>query len=189
MKNTNNLQMKELDRVESGHSLRMARNPEASPRIIRREMESRFNSNAPIPIQISLEELKSFETVDNQFLNVGVKFTNTMAIEPSNPAFGAPKGVKVLMAAPKNGLIEISFTNPVKWVSARVTSSRRTILSAYDRLETQIARAEMSAPNLAGANSSIQPNAPLKVQADAISKATFYAFEGQLVIVDLSFGF
>ena len=189
MKNTNNLQMKELDSVESGHLLKFARTLEASPRTIRREVESRCNSNAPKPIQISLEELKSFETVENQFQNLGVKFTNTIAIEPSNPAFGAANGVKVLMGAPKSGLIEISFTNPVKWVSARVTSSRRTILSAYDRQDTKIARAEMSAPNLAGANSSIQPNAPLKVQADAISKATFYAFEGQLVIVDLSFGF
>lgn len=105
-----------------------------------RELESRLNSSAPKPIRISLEELKSFETVENQFQNLGVKFTNAIALEPSNPAFGATNGVKVLMGAPKSGLIELTFTKPVKWVSAGVSSSRRSILSAYDRQDTEIAR-------------------------------------------------
>jgi hypothetical protein len=47
----------------------------------------------------------------------------------------------------------------------------------------------MPTPNLVGSNSPIPANTPLKVQADAISKATFYAFDGQLIIVDFSFGF
>ncbi len=189
MKNINSLYQKELESCISGHNLQMAPAFGASPRQIRREVESRLTMNGLKPIHISLEELKSFETVENQFHNLGIKFTNTIAIEPSNPAFGVAVGVKVLMGAPKSGLIEISFTNPVKWVSAKVTSSRRTILSAYDRLDTEISRDEMPSPNLAGFNSPIPPNAPLKVQADAISKATFYAFDGQLIIVDLSFGF
>lgn len=189
MTNIENLQKTEFESGECGHNLRVARAVGASPRTTRREMESRLMTSAPKPIHISLEELKSFETVEHQFQNLGIKFTNTIAIEPSNPAFGAAVGVKVLMGAPKSGLIEVSFTNPVKWVSAKVTSSRRTILSAYDRQGTEISRDEMPSPNLAGFNSPIPPNTPLKVQADAISKASFYAFDGQLIIVDLSFGF
>jgi hypothetical protein len=185
----NNLHQKELESTEYGHNLRIATAVGASPRKMRREVESRFNFSAPKPIHISLEELKSFETVENQFQNLGIKFTNAIALEPSNPAFAAANGVKVLMGAPKTGLIEVTFTNPVKWVGARVTSSRRTILSGYDRQGTEIARDEMPTPNLVGSNSPIPANTPLKVQADAISKATFYAFDGQLIIVDFSFGF
>ena len=139
---------------------------------------------------ISLEEIECFEVVKDQFRDLGVQFINAIAIQPSNPAFGTPAGVKVLMGAPKTGSIEVTFTNPVKWVSALVTSSRRTTLSACDRENQEVARDEMPAANLAGfSNSTIPPNAPLKVQAPAIYKAIFYAFDGQLVIKDFSFGF
>lgn len=140
-------------------------------------------------VRISLEEIEGFEVVKDQFQHLGVQFINAIALEPSNPAFPAPVGVKVLMGAPKSGSIELTFKEPVKWVSALVTSSRRTILSACDRENKEIARDEMPTSNLTGSNSPIPPNAPLKVQAPAIYKATFYAFDGQLIIRDLSFGF
>ncbi|GGA13230.1 hypothetical protein [Okeania sp. KiyG1] len=140
-------------------------------------------------IRLGLENLKSFEVVDHQFRNWGLTFSNAIAIEPSNPAFAIPPGVKVLMGAPKSGLIEIHFKFPVKFVSGVVTSSRRTILSAYDQNEELLAKDETSASNLLNSNSHISPNAQLTVNAENIHKVSFYAFEGQLIVVDLKFGF
>ncbi|NET17516.1 MAG: hypothetical protein F6K08_34195, partial [Okeania sp. SIO1H6] len=71
-------------------------------------------STMPSCISLDLENLKSFEVVDHQFKNWGLTFSNAIAIEPSNPAFAVPPGVKVLMGAPKSGLIEIHFKSPVK---------------------------------------------------------------------------
>jgi hypothetical protein len=47
----------------------------------------------------------------------------------------------------------------------------------------------MPGPNLAGSNSPIPPSAPLRVKGPNIHRITFYAFDGQLVVDDLMFGF
>ncbi len=146
-------------------------------------------STMPSCIRLGLEDLKSFEVVDNQFKNWGVSFSNAIAIEPSNPAFAVPPGIKVLMGAPKSGLIEMKFKSPVKFVSGLVTSSRRTVLSAYNQNEELLAEEEMPASNLLYPDSIIPPNAKLTVNAENIYKVSFYAFEGQLIVIDLSFGF
>jgi hypothetical protein len=140
-------------------------------------------------VRLALEELKCFEVVESQFGHWGLTFTNTVAIQPSNPAFAIESGRTVLMGAPKSGLIEVSFAYPVRFVSGFVTSSRRTVLSACDFEGNQIAQDEMHAPNLANSNSSIAPNAKMCVTAPNIYRITFYAFDGQLVVDDFSFGF
>jgi hypothetical protein len=118
-----------------------------------------------------------------------VTFSNAVAIQPSNPAFFTGSGATVLMGAPKSGQIEITFKYPVHWVSGLVTSSRRTVLSAWDIDGNSIVQDEMPGPNLAGSNSPIPPSAPLRVKAPNIHRITFYAFDGQLVVDDLMFGF
>jgi hypothetical protein len=140
-------------------------------------------------VRLALEELKCFELVEHQFEHWGVTFTNAVAIQPSNPAFSIRSGVTVLMGAPKSGLIEVNFKHPVSFVSGLVTSSRRTVLSAYNRAGNLIAEHELTAPNLAGFNSPIPPNAKLSVAGSNIYKVTFYAFDGQLIVDDFSFGF
>jgi hypothetical protein len=145
-------------------------------------------------IRLAVEDLKCFEVVEHQFGYWGLSFTNTVAIQPSNPAFctnipPSASGKTVLMGAPKSGLIEVSFKYPVRFVSGLVTSSRRTVLSAGDAEGNPIAQDEMPAPNLVGSNSPIAPGAPLRVKAPNIYRITFYAFDGQLVVDDLTFGF
>ncbi|MDY7008349.1 MAG: hypothetical protein SWX82_31605 [Cyanobacteriota bacterium] len=161
----------------------------ANPGYENTESESLQLSTMPSCIRLGLENLKSFEVVDHQFKNWGLTFSNAIAIEPSNPVFAVPPGVKVLMGAPKSGLIEIYFKSPVKFVSGVVTSSRRTVLSAYNQNEELLVKEEMSASNLLNPNSTIGPNAQLTVNAQNIHKVSFYAFDGQLIIVDLNFGF
>lgn len=162
----------------------------ASPEYDQTESELIKTSTMPSCIRLGLTELKSFEVVDYQFRYWGVTFSNAVAIEPSNPAFAVPPGIKVLMGAPKSGLIEINFKHPVKSVSGLVTSSRRTVLSAYNQDEELLAQDEMSGSNLLDCDSTIPPNAKLTVNTgENIHKVTFYAFDGQLIVIDLSFGF
>jgi hypothetical protein len=140
-------------------------------------------------VRLALEDLKCFEEVEHQFGRWGLTFGNAVAIQPSNPAFLTTPGKTILMGAPKNGLIEVSFKYPICSLSGLVTSSRRTVLSAYDLYGTTIVQDEMPAPNLAGSNSPIAPNAPLRVKAANIYRITFYAFDGQLVVDEFTFGF
>lgn len=161
----------------------------ASPEYDQTASELIETSTMPSCIRLGLTDLKSFEVVDVQFKYWGITFSNAVAIEPSNPAFAVPLGIKVLMGAPKSGLIEISFKYPVKFVSGVVTSSRRTVLSAYNQDEQLLAQDEMSSCNLLDSDSAIAPNAKLTVNAENIHKVSFYAFDGQLIVIDLSFGF
>ena len=161
----------------------------ATPEYDQTESELLKLSTMPSCIRLGLEDLKSFEVVDHQFQNWGVTFSNAIAIEPSNPAFAVRPGIKVLMGAPKSGLIEMKFKSPVKFVSGLVTSSRRTILSAYNQNEELLAEDEMPASNLLDSDSIIPPGAELAVNGENIYKVSFYAFDGQLIVIDLSFGF
>jgi len=151
--------------------------------------EVRSPAAVPACVRLALGELKCFEVVESQFGHWGLTFVNAVAIQPSNPAFLSAPGRTVLMGAPKSGLIEVSFTYPVRFVSGFVTSSRRTVLSASDFDGNPIAQDEMPAPNLVGSNSPIAPNAPMHVKAPNIYRITFYAFDGQLVVDDFCFGF
>ncbi|MEG5002287.1 MULTISPECIES: hypothetical protein [unclassified Microcoleus] len=151
--------------------------------------EVRSRATVPAIVRVALEDLKCFEVVEHQFAHWGVTFSNAVAIQPSNPSFFTGSGATVLMGAPKSGLIEVTFKYPVRWVSGLVTSSRRTVLSACDIDGNPIVQDEMPAPNLVGSNSPIDPRAPLRVKAPNIHKITFYAFDGQLIVDDLTFGF
>ncbi|MEB3343031.1 hypothetical protein [Okeania sp.] len=172
-------------RVHNSNRYKFVATPE------RNQIESELLRFASMPscIHLGLQNLKSFEVINHQFQNWGLSFSNAIAIEPSNPAFGVPLGVRVIMGAPKSGLIEITFKYPVKFVSGLITSSRRTVLSAYDQNEELLAEDEMPTSNLLNSNSIITPNAKLKVTGKDIYKVIFYSFDGQLIITDLSFGF
>jgi hypothetical protein len=121
--------------------------------------ESDLPFKKPKFVRFHFEGLNRFEVVERQFSHWGVT------------------------------LIEITFEQPVRFVAGFVTSSRGTVLSAYDRQGTLLDRAELANANLDNAHSSIPANTELKVQAPQIYRITFYAFEGQLVVDDISFGF
>lgn len=151
--------------------------------------ESDLPFERPQSVRFHFEGLNRFEVVEEQFRHWGVTFTNAIAIQPSNPHFPPHSGEMVLMGAPKNGLIEITFEQPVRFLAGFVTSSRGTVLSAYDRQGTLLDRSELANANLDNNSSSIPANTELKVQSPQIYRVTFYAFEGQLIVDDISFGF
>lgn len=142
---------------------------------------------APAQVQLNFEDLRCFEVVDRQFQKWGVTFNNCIAIRPSNPAFPPHSGNTVLMGAPKSGWLEAVFHHPVKSVSAFVTTSQKLVLTAYNQDNQLLTEAEISEPNLAGSDSSIEPNIILSVAAADIYRVTYCAFDGQFILDDFNF--
>jgi hypothetical protein len=144
---------------------------------------------APTCICLNLENLKCFEAVEHQYKHWGVFFHNSLAIQPSNPAFPTYSGLTVLMGAPKSGFLEATFLHPVNSVSAFVTSSQRLVLSAYARDRQLLAQDVLPGANLANSDSAILPNTLLSVTAKNIYSVTFCAFDGQFTLDDFHFCF
>lgn len=141
--------------------------------------------------RLNLENLESFEVVEEQFQQQGVIFRNAIALQPSNTAYPPRAGKVLLMGAPRNGWIELIFKRPIRFFNCHVTSSQPIILSAYDDRDNLLAQDELPQANLANSNSTLPPNASLRaVSTDpCIARITLYAFDGQLTANDLSFGF
>ncbi len=136
---------------------------------------------------LNFETLKCFETVEYQYQESGIVFSNGIAIQPSNPAFPTHSGSVVLMGAPKGGFLEASFVRPVSTVSAYVTSSQRLVLSAYNRDRQVIAQTVLPGANLANSDSAVPPNTLLSIKGKDIYSVSFCAFDGQFTVDDFSF--
>ncbi|MEH1904850.1 MAG: hypothetical protein V7L04_26480 [Nostoc sp.] len=136
----------------------------------------------PTCICLDLEDLKCFETVERQYERWGVIFHNSLAIQPSNPAFPTYSGLTVLMGAPKSGLLEATFLRPVNSVSAFVTSSQRLVLSAYDRDRQLLGQTALPSANLGNSDSAISPNTLLSINVNNIYSVTFCAFDAQFTL-------
>ncbi|MBW4560426.1 MAG: hypothetical protein KME32_04565 [Mojavia pulchra JT2-VF2] len=145
--------------------------------------------NIPTCIYLDLEDLKCFEAVERQYERWGVIFHNSLAIQPSNPAFPAYSGLTVLMGSPKSGMLEATFLHPVNWVSAFVTSSQRLVLSAYNCDRQLLTQAVLPGANLANSDSAVPPNTLLSVAANNIHSVTFCAFDGQFTLDNFRFCF
>lgn len=143
----------------------------------------------PTCICLDLEDLKCFEPVECQYERWGIIFHNSIAIQPSNPAFPTYSGLIVLMAAPKSGFLEATFLRPVHWVSTFVTSSQRLVLCAYDRHNQLLTQTALPAANLANSDSALPPSTLLSLTANDIHRITFSAFDGQFIIDNFSFCF
>jgi hypothetical protein len=143
----------------------------------------------PTYICLNLEDLKCFEAVERQYEHLGVIFHNSIAIQPSNPAFPTNSGKTVLMGSPKSGFLEATFLRPVCRVSMFVTSSQRLVLCAYDRHNQLLTQTALPAANLANSDSALPPSTLLSLKANDIYRLTFSAFDGQFIIDDFSFCF
>jgi len=138
-------------------------------------------------ICLNLEDLKCFEVVEHQYEHWGVIFHNSVAIQPSNPAFLTNSGLTVLMGAPKNGLLEATFLRPVSQVRACVTSSQRLVMSAYDRDRQLLTQSILPSANLANSDSALPPNTSLSVTNQNIYSVSFCAFDGQFTLSEFCF--
>lgn len=139
-------------------------------------------------VSLDLDELDYYEVVEQQFEELGVTFKNAIALQPSNPAFPARSGKMVLMGAPRSGWLEATFCRPVRFVRGFVTSSRGTVLAAFDSNNKPIAQTKSATANLANAKSELSPNVELSLSGKDIRRITFYTFDGHFTLDGLSFG-
>jgi hypothetical protein len=140
-------------------------------------------------VSLNLGILKRFESVKLQYEELGIIFSNCIAIEPSNPAFPTNDGSIVLMGAPKSGFLEAFFLHPVNTAKVLITSSQRLIMSAYNRDRELIAQNILAEANLANTGSTVPPNTRLSVKAEDIYSISLCAFDGQFTIDEFSFCF
>lgn len=140
-------------------------------------------------ICLNLEDLKCFEVVEHQYEHSGVIFQNSVAIQPSNPAFPSNSGLTVLMGAPKSGFLEAIFLRPVSQVRACVTSSQRLVMSAYDRDRQLVAQSILPSANLANSDAALPPNTSLSVTNQNIYSVSFCVFDGQFILSEFCFCF
>jgi hypothetical protein len=144
-------------------------------------------SQDTLDVALDFDELQTFETVDTQFRHLGVTFANAIALVTSNPAFPSHTGQRVLMGCPKGGWLEATFDQPVQRVSGHITSSRPTVMTAFDEHNRPVAQTQTPAANLAGSGSSQAPNLEMTLTGRRISRVTFYTFDGQLTLGAFSF--
>lgn len=140
-------------------------------------------------VRLDLEDLRCFEKVEHQYQDLGVTFSNAIAISPSNPAFPSYSGSIVLFGSPRDGWLEAKFEFPVQFVSGFVTGSRRTVLIAFDANGKPIAQTEVPDTNLANSNTEVPPNLQLSLKASNICRVTFQAVNGQLTLDDFCFSY
>lgn len=159
----------------------------AAPLPIQAWSEASLAVPRSLEVQLDWEDLSCFEIVNHQFRQHGVIFDNAIALYPSNPAFPPRSGRTVLMGAPQYGWIGAKFLDPVTFVGGFITSSRRTVLSAYDHNDQLVGEVELTAANLANSNSSLPANAELFISAHNIHRVVFSALGGHLTLDDFSF--
>lgn len=170
--------------------------PRARDAAILRAVPSAFQATssalALVPadcVHLLWSDLECFSTVDSQFQQWGVTFSNAVALRPSNPAFPTYGSDLVLMGAPKQGWLEVKFRRPVRYVSSRVTSSRSLQMVAYDSDDHRVAAVPLPSPNCAESGSAVAPNAPLRLKADNIRRVVFSSFDGNFTLGNLCFHF
>lgn len=143
-------------------------------------------THAQTCVRLDWEDLQCFEVVRRQFEQLGVIFTNAVALRPSNSAYPAYSGTMVVMGAPKDGWLEATFLQPVRFVSGFVTSSRRAVMTAFDSCNRPIAQVEH--PDNLADRGSAAPNTCLSVAGTDIRRVTFQVFNGHLTLDDFCFG-
>lgn len=142
-------------------------------------------------IQLPFENLRCFEAVKEQFAHLGVFFENTVVLQPSNVAYFPAVGRMVLMGAPRNGWIEITFTVPVAYFACRLSSSHPTTVTAYDGENQVLQLIEIEASNSSDPYNLMNTppaNFPVIINNKGIQQVTFSSLDGQLVIHDVRFG-
>lgn len=147
-------------------------------------------------VRLDLEDLPCFSPVDRQYEAWGVQFKNAVAISPSNPAYPCHSGSMVMMGAPENGWLEATFVQPVRHVTSFITSSRRTVMRAFNRQNQLVAEMESPDGNLdnprpepgeRGSSGYSPANLKLSVSATEIHRITFHSYHGHLTIDDFCF--
>lgn len=142
-----------------------------------------------VGVRLDLEDLPSFAVVDRQYAPWGVLFNNAVAICPSNPAYPPRSGMMVMLGAPQNGWLEATFLQPVQYVGGFITSSRCTVMRAFDSQNELVAETETASLNQFDRYDQLSTMANLRLSLNAsnICRITLHSFNGHLTVDDFCF--
>ena len=101
--------------------------------------------------------LKPYEPITHQYYPLGVMFTDTIAICPSNPRFTEEARQQVLMPASDQRGLGLVLTQPLTQVQLWVRGSQPVVLAAINREGYCRVRGQTPALQSAGANDCLLP--------------------------------
>ncbi len=124
-------------------------------------------------IRLNFQVLTAFERVTEQYSDLGVRFSDAIALEPSNPAFLPKTGCFVLMPLGHEMILTASFDSPTSWVGGEVCGTGSVILTAFDQTGKILAQVTTAASQGKGSCSKQQ----LELNRSGIAKVMFHSSE------------
>ena len=97
-------------------------------------------------IHLEFDELGSFEPVQEQFWDQGVRFEGAIALQPSNPAFQASTNTPSVMPMTGRSNITVHFRQPRQTVGAVITAPRQITVTAFDRDDNLLGQQRAGSP-------------------------------------------
>lgn len=97
-------------------------------------------------VHLEFNELGTFEPVQEQFWEQGVRFEGAIALQPSNPAFQADTHSPGMMPMTGRSNITVHFRQPRQTVGAVVTAPRQITVTAFDQNDNLLGQQRAGSP-------------------------------------------
>jgi hypothetical protein len=97
-------------------------------------------------IHLEFNQLGTFEPVQEQFWEQGVRFEGAIALQPSNPAFQADNNSPSVMPITGRSNITVHFRQPRQTVGAVVTAPRQITVTAFDQNDNLLGQQRAGSP-------------------------------------------
>lgn len=136
-------------------------------------------TDAPGLVKVDFQQLTAFERVSDRYEHLGVRFSEAIALEPSNPTFGT--GYLVLMPVANRKSITAHFNHPVRKLEARVSAASPVTLTAFDRHGNPLCLVSCTCKS---EDEQILPRQRLELEIEGIAKVMFYC-EAPFVLEEL----
>lgn len=121
-------------------------------------------------IQLDLSELQSFEIVRHQYQQWGIEFEQTIALQPSNPAFADSEQSIGLMPI-AHPYMAIRFEQPRQIIKAELIGARAILITVFDAENRVVARYDLEqSASQSSSTEQTQPLHALHLRAEAISR-------------------
>jgi hypothetical protein len=137
-------------------------------------------------IELVFDELTLFESVNDQYQDLGMHFEGAVAIQPSNPAFRPMSGSFVLMPETIGSPLVVTLEMPVQRVTAIVNGARQVRMTSFDRHSNILAHERTTTCPLHSSSIESFPSQTLQASVAGIARVVF-ASDAPFLIESLSY--
>ena len=134
---------------------------------------TRTEARSPESVKLDFQELTAFERVGDRYRHLGVRFSEAIALEPSNPTFRPRTGSLVLMPPADRRSITVDFCHPIRQLEADVSGARSVTLTAFDRDGKPLCLVGCGCE--AADTDEMLPRQRLKLDIEGIAKVMFHS--------------